>query len=69
MESLGRLEVKHSPADLGVSLAPRISGAPPAIEKCFQRSVAPAGQGHLNGCVPLTHQVAGHKYGVDKVGE
>lgn len=24
---------------------------------------------HLNGCVPLSHQVAGHKYGVDKVGE
>ncbi|XP_067285343.1 inositol polyphosphate multikinase isoform X1 [Pseudorasbora parva] len=23
---------------------------------------------HLNGCVPLSHQVAGHKYGVDKVG-
>ncbi|KAJ8264398.1 hypothetical protein GJAV_G00148730 [Gymnothorax javanicus] len=25
-------------------------------------------QTHLNGCVPLSHQVAGHKYGVDKVG-
>lgn len=25
-------------------------------------------QAHLNGCVPLSHQVAGHKYGVDKVG-
>lgn len=24
---------------------------------------------HLNGCVPLSHQVAGHKYGVDKVGQ
>ncbi|TRY59237.1 hypothetical protein DNTS_022148 [Danionella cerebrum] len=23
---------------------------------------------HLNGCVPLSHQVAGHKYGIDKVG-
>ncbi|XP_015234801.1 PREDICTED: inositol polyphosphate multikinase isoform X2 [Cyprinodon variegatus] len=23
---------------------------------------------HLNGCVPLSHQVAGHKFGVDKVG-
>ncbi|KAL4640099.1 inositol polyphosphate multikinase [Arapaima gigas] len=23
---------------------------------------------YLNGCVPLSHQVAGHKYGVDKVG-
>ncbi|TRY58144.1 hypothetical protein DNTS_014188, partial [Danionella cerebrum] len=22
---------------------------------------------HLNGCVPLSHQVAGHKYGIDKV--
>ncbi|MBN3274856.1 IPMK multikinase, partial [Polyodon spathula] len=25
-------------------------------------------QKHLNGCLPLSHQVAGHKYGVDKVG-
>ncbi|MGH0161547.1 UNVERIFIED_CONTAM: hypothetical protein FKN15_072300, partial [Acipenser sinensis] len=25
-------------------------------------------QKHLNGCVPLSHQVAGHKYGIDKVG-
>ncbi|KAG9341803.1 hypothetical protein JZ751_018525 [Albula glossodonta] len=23
---------------------------------------------HLNGCMPLSHQVAGHKYGVDKGG-
>lgn len=69
MESLGRLEVNPSPADIGVSLAPRISGGPPAIEKCLQRSLVPQGQAHLNGCVPLTHQVAGHKYGVDKVGE
>lgn len=70
MESLGRLEINPSPVDLGVSLTPRISGASPTIEKCIQRSLGPQGQApHLNGCVPLTHQVAGHKYGVDKVGE
>lgn len=27
------------------------------------------GQSRLNGCVPLSHQVAGHKYGIDKMGE
>lgn len=70
MESLGRLELNPSSVDLGVSLTPRISGASPTIEKCIQRSLGPQGQApHLNGCVPLTHQVAGHKYGVDKVGE
>ncbi|XP_030628262.1 inositol polyphosphate multikinase [Chanos chanos] len=25
-------------------------------------------QSRLNGCVPLSHQVAGHKYGIDKMG-
>ncbi|KAK7919524.1 hypothetical protein WMY93_010808 [Mugilogobius chulae] len=33
-----------------------------------ERYPAAPGAGHLNGCVPLSHQVAGHKYGVDKVG-
>uniref|UniRef100_A0A668AUZ7 Kinase n=1 Tax=Myripristis murdjan TaxID=586833 RepID=A0A668AUZ7_9TELE len=32
------------------------------------RPVGPQAPAHLNGCVPLSHQVAGHKYGVDKVG-
>ncbi|XP_070707886.1 inositol polyphosphate multikinase [Pempheris klunzingeri] len=55
--ALGRLE-----------LTPRLSGGAPAKEKCGQRPPGPQGQAHLNGCVPLSHQVAGHKYGVDKVG-
>ncbi|XP_060884784.1 inositol polyphosphate multikinase [Labrus mixtus] len=63
--ALGRLELTPSSAAVGVSLTPRLSGGPPAKEKCGQ---GPQGQAHLNGCVPLSHQVAGHKYGVDKVG-
>ncbi|CAJ1080461.1 inositol polyphosphate multikinase [Xyrichtys novacula] len=66
--ALGRLELTPSSAAVGVSLAPRLSGGPPAKEKCGQRQLGPQGQAHLNGCVPLSHQVAGHKYGVDKVG-
>ncbi|XP_070782644.1 inositol polyphosphate multikinase isoform X2 [Enoplosus armatus] len=66
--ALGRLELTPSSADVGVSLTPRLSGGPPAKEKCAQRPAGPQGQAHLNGCVPLSHQVAGHKYGVDKVG-
>ncbi|RXM36361.1 Inositol polyphosphate multikinase [Acipenser ruthenus] len=33
-----------------------------------KRNTQDGSQKHLNGCVPLSHQVAGHKYGVDKVG-
>ncbi|KAM7382232.1 hypothetical protein PAMA_012883 [Pampus argenteus] len=58
---LGRLELTPGSAAVGVSLSPRLSGGPAAKEKSGQRA-------HLNGCVPLSHQVAGHKYGVDKVG-
>uniref|UniRef100_A0A8D2ZHE5 Kinase n=1 Tax=Scophthalmus maximus TaxID=52904 RepID=A0A8D2ZHE5_SCOMX len=58
--ALGRLELTPSPAAVGVSLAPRLSGG--------QRQTGQQGPAHLNGCVPLSHQVAGHKYGVDKVG-
>lgn len=58
--ALGRLELTPSSAGVGV----RLSGGAPAKEKSGQRP-----QAHLNGCVPLSHQVAGHKYGVDKVGE
>ncbi|KAI3365328.1 hypothetical protein L3Q82_010420 [Scortum barcoo] len=65
--ALGRLELTPSSAAVGVSLAPRLSG-PPAKDKCGQRPPGPQGPAHLNGCVPLSHQVAGHKYGVDKVG-
>ncbi|CAN9508724.1 unnamed protein product [Ophioblennius macclurei] len=42
-------------------LGPLAPPGPPA-------PAAPTPPPHLNGCVPLTHQVAGHKYGVDKVG-
>lgn len=66
--ALGRLELNPGSAAVGVSLTPRLSGGPPAKEKCGQRPLGPQGQAHLNGCVPLSHQVAGHKYGVDKVG-
>lgn len=67
--ALGRLELTPSSAAVGVNLTPRLSGGPPAIEKCGQWPLGPRGQAHLNGCVPLSHQVAGHKYGVDKVGK
>lgn len=70
--ALGRLELTPGSPAGGVSLTPRLCGGPPAKEKCGQRPQGPQGpqgQAHLNGCVPLSHQVAGHKYGVDKVGE
>lgn len=67
--ALGRLELTPSSAAVGVNLTPRLSGGPPAKEKSGQRPLGPQGQAHLNGCVPLSHQVAGHKYGVDKVGK
>ncbi|GAA6226514.1 inositol polyphosphate multikinase [Lates japonicus] len=66
--ALGRLELTPGSAAVGVNLTPRLPGAPPAKEKSGQRPLGPQGQAHLNGCVPLSHQVAGHKYGVDKVG-
>ncbi|XP_033089830.1 uncharacterized protein LOC117096508 [Trachypithecus francoisi] len=43
---------------------------PPAIEATPEGTLRPA-DGRLrflNGCVPLSHQVAGHMYGKDKVG-
>nr|XP_046232116.1 inositol polyphosphate multikinase [Scatophagus argus]XP_046232117.1 inositol polyphosphate multikinase [Scatophagus argus]XP_046232118.1 inositol polyphosphate multikinase [Scatophagus argus] len=66
--ALGRLELTPSSGAVGVSLTPRLCGAPHAKEKCGQRPLGPQSQAHLNGCIPLSHQVAGHKYGVDKVG-
>uniref|UniRef100_A0A669C008 Kinase n=1 Tax=Oreochromis niloticus TaxID=8128 RepID=A0A669C008_ORENI len=51
--ALGRLELAPSSSAGGVPLTSRLPGG---------------SQAHLNGCVPLSHQVAGHKYGVDKVG-
>ncbi|XP_034093056.1 inositol polyphosphate multikinase [Gymnodraco acuticeps] len=66
--ALGRLELTPSSGAVGVSLTPRLSAGHPGKEKSGQRSPGPQGQAHLNGCVPLSHQVAGHKYGVDTVG-
>lgn len=67
--AVGRLELNPCSAAVSVNLAQRLSGGPPALDKCGQRAQGPQGQTHLNGCVPLSHQVAGHKYGVDKVGK
>lgn len=72
--SLGRLELNSSPAaTLGVThLGPRLSspgGGPLPGEERGPPPPHPQGASHLSGCVPLSHQVAGHKYGVDKVGE
>lgn len=66
--ALGRLELTPSSGAVGVSLTPRLSSGHPTKEKCGQRPLGPQGPAHLNGCVPLSHQVAGHKYGVDTVG-
>ncbi|KAK5851339.1 hypothetical protein PBY51_002142 [Eleginops maclovinus] len=66
--ALGRLELTPSSGAVGVSLTPRLSAGHPGKEKCGQRLPGPQTQPHLNGCVPLSHQVAGHKYGVDTVG-
>ncbi|KAL0984116.1 hypothetical protein UPYG_G00137280 [Umbra pygmaea] len=57
---LGRLEINGPMVNLGVNCH---SGS--VKEKNAQEGSQAA---HLNGCVPLSHQVAGHKYGVDKVG-
>lgn len=44
---------------------------PPAGETSREGTLKPAGSRlrFLNGCVPLSHQVAGHMYGKDKVGK
>lgn len=44
---------------------------PPASETAPEGTPKPAGGRlrFLNGCVPLSHQVAGHMYGKDKVGK
>ncbi|XP_028651243.1 inositol polyphosphate multikinase [Erpetoichthys calabaricus] len=54
--ALGRLEISHQVVN---------------CEKDGEnetRKIQEASRKRLNGCVPLSHQVAGHKYGVDKVG-
>ncbi|KAJ8365664.1 hypothetical protein SKAU_G00144950 [Synaphobranchus kaupii] len=55
--ALGKLEI-NSPGTLDISHSGPKKG----------KTVHDGPQTHLNGCVPLSHQVAGHKYGVDKVG-
>ncbi|XP_035590471.1 inositol polyphosphate multikinase [Oncorhynchus keta] len=57
--ALGRLEINSPMLNLGTCLSGSVK------EKTAQGGSQAA---HLNGCVPLSHQVAGHKYGVDKVG-
>lgn len=57
--ALGRLEINRPMVNLGTCL----SGSVKEKEKGGSQAA------HLNGCVPLSHQVAGHKYGVDKVGQ
>uniref|UniRef100_A0A3Q0R2Y6 Kinase n=1 Tax=Amphilophus citrinellus TaxID=61819 RepID=A0A3Q0R2Y6_AMPCI len=66
--ALSRLELTPAASAGGVALTSRLSGGAPAKEKSGQLSSGPQNQAHFNGCVPLSHQVAGHKYGVDKVG-
>ncbi|XP_072228818.1 inositol polyphosphate multikinase [Leuresthes tenuis] len=63
--ALGKLEVTPGSGTGGVSPNQRLSGSTHGKEKSDQR---PQDQSYLNGCVPLSHQVAGHKFGVDKVG-
>ncbi|XP_061612863.1 inositol polyphosphate multikinase isoform X1 [Phyllopteryx taeniolatus] len=63
--ALGRLELS---AAVGVNITPCISPGASTKEMIAHRPVGTQGPAHLNGCVPLSHQVAGHKYGVDKVG-
>ncbi|XP_029953338.1 inositol polyphosphate multikinase [Salarias fasciatus] len=58
--ALGRLELSPGPGTGTGPAAPRLPAGP--------RAPPGTGPPHLNGCVPLSHQVAGHKYGVDKVG-
>uniref|UniRef100_A0A669CZJ0 Kinase n=1 Tax=Oreochromis niloticus TaxID=8128 RepID=A0A669CZJ0_ORENI len=66
--ALGRLELAPSSSAGGVPLTSRLPGGAPPKEKPGQPPSGHQSQAHLNGCVPLSHQVAGHKYGVDKVG-
>ncbi|KAM6896916.1 inositol polyphosphate multikinase [Xenentodon cancila] len=59
--ALGKLDLVPGSGAAGVN-------STPLKERSGQRLVRPQGPAPLNGCVPLSHQVAGHKYGVDKVG-
>lgn len=59
-KALGKLELSPGLAAIGDSASMNKSG---------QQLLGPQDHAHLNGCVPLSHQVAGHKYGVKKVGK
>ncbi|XP_077482516.1 inositol polyphosphate multikinase [Stigmatopora argus] len=63
--ALGRLELNSA---VGVNITPCMSPGASTKEMSGPRQIGTPGPAHLNGCVPLSHQVAGHKYGVDKVG-
>ncbi|XP_077357812.1 inositol polyphosphate multikinase [Festucalex cinctus] len=63
--ALGRLDLTSA---VGVNMTPCISPDASTKEMSGHRPIGTQGPAHLNGCVPLSHQVAGHKYGVDKVG-
>ncbi|KAM4715337.1 inositol polyphosphate multikinase isoform 2-T2 [Anableps anableps] len=58
-KALGKLELTPGLGAIGDSASMNKSG---------QQLLGPQDQAHLNGCFPLSHQVAGHKYGVNKVG-
>lgn len=60
--TLGRLELGRAAVGPGA----RLNG-PGVKDRSAQQHAGPRA-GPL-GCVPLSHQVAGHKYGVDKVGQ
>ncbi|XP_030631316.1 inositol polyphosphate multikinase [Chanos chanos] len=57
--ALGRLEISGPMVTRGPCLTGSVSK---------ERTAQSGPPTHLRGCVPLSHQVAGHKYGVDKVG-
>lgn len=61
--TLGRLELGRAAVSPGALL-----NGPGARERSAQQQHTGTRSGPL-GCVPLSHQVAGHKYGVDKVGQ
>ncbi|KAM6951577.1 inositol polyphosphate multikinase-like [Aplochiton taeniatus] len=60
---MGRLGVNSSIGSRGS----RLPGAQ-VKDKSVPPQVGSQPAAHLNGCVPLSHQVAGHRHGVDKVG-